>query len=377
MASRGTYLFPRFIPAAFFCIFVHMYSTNAAHAERAAKPLKVTVLQEASDVEDDTAPPVTDGSLTVIKGHTGDLPVELTAETLPDLSSDLKALNRYFKSAAEQDLADIIFFSDFSDANQVVLYVSMPKLGTTLIRNIDAANETLESRFEITAVVIRGILTVMIEGGEIGVHVSEPPPPPSPPTAANPAPIEAEKCLEEDRFTKEARLVLESSVGFGWMSEQTSLLQSFRGALRVPVKNMGIFAGYSGTLPVSKDDDLLFLQLTPHPIELGFWASFQKRNFVIRLGTSFVFDILTVTAIPKTDAVERETRSTDYRVAAAPFISVDWYIAPRAFLCLALVAHINLYQNAFYIKEGDTQFEYLSLWPVMPMVQVGFGLGVF
>ena len=323
------------------------------------------------------APPVSAGSFAVLQGHTADLPVELTTETLPGLSTDLKALNRYFRTAAEQNLADIIFFSDFSDAGQVVLYVSMPKLGTTLIRNIDAANETLESRFEITAVVIRGILTVMIEGGEIGVHMSEPPPPVPAPTALQPPPPTETEKSPDKLFVEDVRLVLESSVGLGWISEDTSLVQSFRGALRVPIKTMGIFAGYSGTLPADKEDDLLYLELTSHPIELGFWASFQKKNLVIRLGASFVFDILTVTSIPKADAVERETRSTSYRLAAAPFISADWYIAPRAFLSLALVAHINLYQNAFYIQEDDVRTEYLSLWPVMPMVQLGFGLGVF
>ena len=376
MASRWTYLNLRFLSAALFCICVQLVDTTPARAQASARPLKVTVLLEAPDVEGDIAPPVTAGSFAVLQGHTADLPVELTADTLPGLSSDLKALNHYFKTAAEQNLADIIFYSDFSDASQVVLYVAMPKLGTTLIRNIDAANETLESRFEITAVVIRGILTVMIEGGEIGVHMAEPPPPPAPVAVEPPPSPDVKKCPEEGR-NNEVRLVLESAVGLGWMSEETSLVQSFRGALRIPIKSMGIFAGYSGTLPVDKDDDLLFLQLTPHPIEFGFWASFQKKNLVIRLGASFVFDILTVTAIPKTDAEERETRSTNYRIAVAPFISADWYIAPRAFLSLALVAHINLYQNAFYIQEGDVQSEYLSLWPVMPMVQLGFGLGVF
>lgn len=344
----------------------------------------------------DTTSPEAERIFTVLQSHTADLAVDLQAERSTALTADLRALNRYFKTAAQTYQADIVFFADFSDSDQVVLYVSMPKLGTTLIRNIDAQNENVESRIEITAVVIRGILAAMMSGAEIGVHVS----------ATAPAftkemtqgsidrPSDLSKSIEPQDRTKKAdpktdkrtwggaRAAVQAAYGIGFVSGQTPPVPHFQALIRLSIKSMGIFFSYRGTFPFGKEDEVLSLVLTPHPLEIGFWSGFRKKNVFFRLGAALLLDPLSVKATPKTEYAAAEADFVDLRFAVSPQVAIDWYLTPEAYVTIAVCADFFIFQNAYYVEQAGTPAEqegdstvFLRLWPVSPMVQLGIGFG--
>lgn len=344
------------IAAAFFfetfLILGTQLSTAPAYAS--AEHLKALVIVNPTVPEEEAA-------FSVLKSHTSDLSVDLKAERVTELSTELKALDRYLKTAAESGRADIVMFCDFSDESSVVLYVSMPKLGTTLIRNIDAKNETVESRLEITAAVIRGILTTMAAGGEIGIHSDEHRAAPN--AAASPDPNEK----------KVKKVGLGTSYGIGIASDETSPAQSIRSSVRLSAETIGVFVAYRTTLPLSKEDETLSLELCPHPVETGVWFSLKAGKTFFRLGAALVFDPITTKVIPKKQIAENKSNKTNFRFAISPLIAVESYLVPHAFIRFSISADIFIYQDDFFVTQGENKTAFFGFWPVSPLFQIGFG----
>ena len=174
-----------------------------------------------------------------------------------------------------------------------------------------------------------------------------------------------------------ARAAVQASYGLGLVSSETPPVQHFQGTIRLSVKSMGVFLAYRGTFPFGTEDENLSLVLTPHPVTVGFWTSFQKKNVFFRMGAGLLFDPLSVKATPKTESAENRADMVDFRIAATPFVAVDWFVSKDAYVTVAIAADFYIYQNAFYVKQGDTEVNFLRLWPVSPLFQVGFGFGFF
>ncbi len=326
-----------------------------------------------------------ESAFSVLSGHIADLAVDLVAERVTSVSTDLQERNTYFGNTSASLQADVVFFWDFSDPGRVALYVAMPKLGTTLIRNIDAVDETIASRFEITAVVIRGILTAMLSGGEIGVHVSHALDAPG--SAENRAcsptesktgskPAEAPLTRPEDR--QRPVFGVQASYGIAWVSGELLPVHHFQPALRISIRSADLFVAYRGTMPITKETEVLALALTPHAAVLGFALSLHRKNFVFKLGAAVLLDAMSVESISKIDAVGKTSDSTDFRAIAQPSVTVEWYpLSSAAYFVFSVSPDFYIFQNAFYIQDDQGEkIPFLRLWPVSPFVRIGIGFNL-
>ncbi len=324
-----------------------------------------------------------DDVVTTIRNNLIDLPVELVVEQTEASSPDLFELHSKVQAIAERVRSRAVFFADFSDPDRTVLYVSIPKSGTTLIRHINCKEETLISRHTATAVIIRSIIVAMLGGGEIGIHVpstpSPPPPvePPPPPDSSVPKEKKAarkppKKETSEVAKRRASRLQLETAyLGSLFFSEDQFAVHGLRSAVTgFPGSFAYLFAGYRLMMPFTNElsvgENNLRLCVSPHPIEVGIGGRISQSQLDLRLGGAFLLDLITwdVMTLTYDEDLEDDTLTrksdTGVRLALAPFVSAGWPISETMTIYLAVSAEFAIQTVIFKVKVTEDKARSLS-----------------
>ena len=386
-----------------------------------ADTFKVAMLVSSASEEGEAA-------AAAIQSHLSDLPVELVIEKTEGISFDVVKLHTIVQEIAARVQSRVVFFADFRDPNRTVLFVSIPKVGTTLIRHIDCQDETLISRYEATAVIIRGILVAMLGGGEIGIHVPPVPPkdtvkeqpetaapketkPTSPKAGAKKKASETESSEGEAAGTsrRASRFQVETSYTLGLrFSDQELMTHALRiGFLRFVGKGAFLFAAYRFTLPFNdilepnfnfahtgedgqEDTDTIIvrygLTVALHPIEVGAGMRWQWGAVDLHLGAALMVDVISWRSI----LISRESDSSGISVDADPspraevgwrmglslHTAVGWRITDATTFYLAFLADFLAYKKDFKVSIGvsdnsPSKWTLSKLNFINPGVQVG------
>lgn len=347
------------------------------------------------------------GAEAAIQSHLVDLPVDLVIERASGLAFEGVQLHSVAQDIAARLQSKAVFVADFRDPARIVLVVSIPKVGTTLIRHIDCAEETLSSRYEAAAVMIRGILVAMLGGGEIGIHA--PPSPPSPveePDAAPPeeapapeSPSETAPAKDESepepkpvappvspnetpsRFSAAAAYLM----GFRFSEEQLMFHAIRFGVSATVFRQLRLHLAYRFTLPFNYDVSIIgvdgpssfLLQVSPHPIEVGGGWAWMRDAVSLRLGLAFVTDIVSWQSThfsgPLPSNVGPSVEDRGVRLAITPMASLGWVVSGSMVLYGAFSLDILLLRPRFQGYDPGGQLRTLS---TARMFNPGVHLGV-
>ncbi len=345
-------------------------------AEETGQLKAVMIISNASEVDTDASD--------AVQGYLADLPVSLVVVSSGRLTSDLYTLEALAQEVADEHDAKVVFAADFAHQNRVLLYVSLPGVGTTLIRNIDCTDETVDSRFEAVAVIIRGILSAMVKGGEIGIHEPPPPPETTPEPAAEPPPPEkeADSASNTAKGTDSAaaqesdpRVDISTAYLLTILSDDVLMVH----ALRVsPTMYLGkwfrLFAAYRFTLPAVLKEQLLEIDIAPHPVELGLGFSKRWERIMFEGAAALVIDPMKCTSSPGMPGVTPAEGKITVRLGISPSLTVGLPITRRSLFFLAVSADIYFYQPVFKVREtaDNTTRTVFKLWIASPGVHLGF-----
>ena len=319
---------------------------------------------------------------TVLRGNLADLSVALTIESLSEAPQTFDELYRVFSTRARASRADVVFLVDMDASSYATVYISLPQTGTTLVRHVEFTDETPEGRYEMVAVIVRGILTAMSTGGEIGVYIPDVPPP------ANEVDEEASNrgsqtdaaAGAETRQSTEGNsavnmVMVRAAYGLSVAAEETSVVHHFRLAVGGDLRYVAMFAAYRFTLPFGSENDDVALSLTPHPVSVGAAGiiRFSKGRFL--MGLEGIIDPLSLKVTPKSEQTAAENDNA-IRVAVSPFVMMDWHVARCASIYAAASFDVYVYQPVFKVREEEEPVKFLSLYRFSPFFHIGMGFGV-
>ena len=324
----------------------------------------------------------------VLKGHLADLPVEfivITPETIPP---DYPALYDYFRTLAQEHGARIVFLAQFIAENEANLYVSLPDTGTTLVRHIRLAEEeSSESQFELVAVIVRGIMTAMTSGGEIGVHIPEVPAPiekETPgvaPEAEPPLKTEPLTCPECDTSpnAKPSMFSFRAGYGVGIASREFPWLNNFSIALSGRFNLFCVYLGYRVVLPLVSRSTTLDMPVFFHPISVGVGVQIPVDAFELQFTLAPTVNIVTWDISSRNEDTYGRKNRNEIWFALTPTAMMSWNFTHQASFYLAVSLDVYLRKSSFAINPVDAPEAetFLKLWWVSPLVQIGmrFGFG--
>jgi hypothetical protein len=305
-----------------------------------------------------------------------DLPVTFTVITPETLPPDYLSLSNFFQTLASEHHARIVFLAQFTAPDSATLYVALPDTGTTLVRHIALTAESPEGRYELIAVIIRGIVTAMTSGGEIGVHIPEVPKPNTPPEEQPPTegpPPTGAVCT--DLPSQRSRFTFRAGYGLSIASLDFPMVHQARLGVAGAFGPLVAFLAYRLVVPFVNTDTYLTLYLSPHPIELGFGIQKSFGDFDVQITLAPVVNILSwEIATNNVGATARKQRRT-FWVALSPSLIVDWRLTCQMSLYIGISADIYVYQTVFEIQQDDDKRPYLSLWKASPLFQLGLRFG--
>jgi hypothetical protein len=345
-----------------------------SHAQDDPEVLRaVMIISHASTVDTNASD--------AVQGYLADLPVDLVVESSSQLTSDLYMLEALALGFAERHGAKVVFAADFAHQNRVLLYVSLPRVGTTMLRSIDCTDESVESRYEAVSMVIRGILQAMVKGGEIGVH--EPAPLPEIKQDASTAKVEPDE--KETLPPEESNPVpspppppprpwlgLTTACTLSMLSSEFLAVFGIRtGILGIINEHLRVFAAYRFTLPFKKVSDNLALDVYLHPVELGATLEWQIKDLSIATGGALLLDPVSWRVTPRTGNARERPDTIALRVGVAPHFSFGWLITNAAVFFLSVSCEIYIYQQKFKYDVGEQRTSLIDLWRLNPLLQAG------
>lgn len=326
----------------------------------------------------------------VLKGHLADLPVEFIVITPEIIPHDYPELYDYFRTLALEYKAKIVFLAQFDDENDANLYVTLPDTGTTLVRHLTLAKEeSPEGRYEFVAVIVRGIVTAMTNGGEIGIHISDVPKPVeeadtdanASQTPVKPTKTESPSCPERETGSDATLSMFTLRVGYGAgiASEKYPLVHNFNIALFGRFNLVSVFVGYRVVMPIVSRNTNFDMSIFFHPIWAGIGVRIPLGEFELQFNLAPVVNIVTWDIASASESIAKRDDRKEVWFALSPTIIVDWNFSHQASLYLAVSLDVYLKYSSFAVLSVERlkKATFLELWRTSPLIQIGlqFGFG--
>jgi hypothetical protein len=323
-----------------------------------------------------------------VESQLADLAIDLRVLWVETLAPGLREQLAATRALAAEQQAGIAFWVDVAVASEVLIYVAEPGGGRVLARSIDLGGHEDESRFETVALVVRGTVEALIEGGAIGVREPEPPaPPPGAPVEVQPEPVApvAPVAAAPDGSNVEAGdgepapppfpaggMELAASYAASFYDGEPTVIHGGRlGAAWRLVGGFQLFVAYRFQAPVDKENSLVAMTLQPHPFEIGVAVRWAWDAWRLGLGVALLNDPVTWSVLPKQDTVHAESPQWRWLVGLSPGIAVSWspYGSYAFFVSLGAEAYFN--DGPSVVDTGAGQMGVVEPWPVRPYLQVG------
>lgn len=381
MRFSKSHLFLQFLYAL---LFMMLFSFSRQGMAKTKTRLKAVLVLKIDKEKAENA-------TTVIRGHLTDLPVNLEVAPSKGLPESFDGLYGRFTLLAEKKGAKVVFLIDLSGTDHATLFISLPDTGTTLVRHIDCSDETTDGRYEVVAVIVRGVLAAMTTGGEIGVHIPEVPESPTSSAEAVPDGDPQEEDDDDDDDASTSRKIADeksdgiyssitftarAAYGLGMASEKIPVVHNFRLDLGANLESFRLFVSYRVTMPFGREDDDVMLTLYPHPLGLGLGYRIQFSKGALFVGLEGILDPVSWNVIPQNDRAVEESPHRTLRYAVSPFLLADWQVSHHASFYFAFSLDIYLYQPVYYLTIEGEKSAFMSLWTFSPFFQIGVGFGL-
>jgi len=254
---------------------------------------------------------------------------------------------------------------DFSEGERVFLFLSTPSGGRTLVRELALNAESTVGRFETIALVVSTMVSALMEGGRIGVE-RVPKPPPQKPAVSAPLPPEP--------------LPLDLSVAYGIALYDTSSRITHGLQLSVggrPSSRLQLYAAYSFAAKVKVSDDLIYLNLEHHPLEIGASVLFTGKTFGMALGGEAIVDWMTWSTLVKSDTVVPVNDSVKVVFKAALQGIAYWILSERIRLFMKAAGELQFNADKSYISLETNDRIIVDRLLISPHVLLGISTSPF
>jgi hypothetical protein len=335
---------------------------SAAAADEAVSSVVVLLASTQS-------PGALDPLLLGIRAQVSDLPVSLVMEEVTELPPSLPDQVALASRLALRDSAVAVFWLDLFRPGRLFIYLAEPGGSRVLVRAVEAS--TGVAGIEAVAVIVRGLVQAIIEGGTIGVqpastHMTATAAPGPPLPAMTPSP----------------------SPSMPWLSVQLALALDFRfkqapvqagldaGLLLSPHENWTIFADYrllTGAQTPSADIDL---EVSRHPMTVGVRVQWPFGAWDIGASLFGVLDYVTEEAVVHSSRLTVTKSDAVWLGGVGLLAHGSWRATPvlRLFVNAGLEVYTSTLEYVVELSGGPAVL--LSSLPVCPRILVGVSLDV-
>jgi hypothetical protein len=312
--------------------------------------------------------------LGAVQAQLGDLPVQLSIERSAEFPATLPDQVGVAADVAARLSATTVFWFDVSIPEQIFVYLAERGGSRVLVRAVDATGEV--ERLESTAVIVRGLVQAVLEGGTIGIQ-SPPASPPPQPTPPAPGESPAASPVPEPAMPVPARswLGLQLAYAVDFFSDQVTVVQGVAAGLLFHVDpNWSLFAAYRVLTDADASGGGVDLSVSRHPMELGVRFRWPLGDW--DLGASFfgVADYLTRETVSRSSGMAVVGNNSAWLGGIGLVLHTSYRIAGsfRVFLDGGIDALVNRVE--YVVQTSDGQSVVLRSWYVCPTLLLGLSV---
>ncbi|MDD5307285.1 MAG: hypothetical protein PHU25_08185 [Deltaproteobacteria bacterium] len=318
-----------------------------------------------------------------IRAQMSDMNVNLTLTRVPVFFGTLREQYETVRQVAERSRARLTFWIDLSVEDRVFLYIAEPGGGRVLVRAVEPETDETLGRVDVIAIIVRTVAEAIIEGGEIGVTRPQPEaarPPPSPPPKPPVLPPDSGPKRREKPQPSAPRDLLEIAgayVGSLYDKEPTWRSGASVGLAGRVSERFWVKAAYRIEAPIRKANDLVSVEFSPHPFEVGAFLRLGPSKVAVDLGIALVNDPLTWSLRTKDVSVRPERNRFRWLVAACPSVTVGWapYGIYRFFLTVSADIYFN--ESPSVVEASERDVKVIDPLDVRPTVLAGVAFVIF
>ncbi len=296
-------------------------------------------------------------AINAVDGQLNDLPLRLAVKWVSRLEPNLHSQLKLAEETVELLGATAVFWVDLSVPNHIIFYFVKAKGEQILVRPIGPESGSEEGQLETLAIIARNSVKAVLEGGEIGIS----------------APV----VDKEDSQNKPLGL-LEIVVSYSAspFSGVDTWLHGPRLGLSAAIgKWARFFIAYRIMMPVQIDSDLLSLEFSSHPFEIGTVVRWRKKSWALDIGLAFLVDVVTARVTPTDKRVEPRKIDEQWLTGISPFFAVGWSPSPYAMFFFSAALDITFNQSEYVIEDNSsTRNDFrvvVAPWNVRPFLQLG------
>ncbi|MCP4601149.1 MAG: hypothetical protein GY847_11595 [Proteobacteria bacterium] len=259
----------------------------------------------------------------ILEAQLSDLDVEFNIEWIEAFTGGLRTQAEVAKDLGEKTGARVVFWADLSVDDQIFLYFAEPGGKRILVRTIEFEQDQQDGRLEVMAVIVRTVIEAIAKDGEIGVTSPVEKQEPKPTLPPDPVPEPPPKQTLPD---SKHQFGLSAAYGLTMYDLSPFFIHGARLATGLCIAGWAdLFVAYRFQIPFEAENDLIAMELRPHPFEVGFAGRIKFKNFYVDIGAAILNDLLSWSVRSKIgDKIEPMEGTFRWLVAASPFAKLSW-----------------------------------------------------
>jgi hypothetical protein len=313
-----------------------------------------------------------------IRAQLVDLPVELVVVSIDALPGSLPRQHELARSVSVDHGAELVLWFELAAEERLYLYLSEQERASTLMRELSVAGESAAGRAASVAVIVRGVVDALVQGGHLGVEFEE--------VAARAeeveAPAEREIIAEPpgedgDAIEVPRRTLVEVALTAAYGIERFSDAAPAAHAIVLGIdlwlaELLLIDLRYRATFPVRIDDGAARFEITRYPTQLGLRGAGHKGAWDFGGGIVFVLDVIERrgTALIPGVVVSEDRRWV--RSAIGPVLQAGWRAHPRIRLWLDVGFDVHFSPVEHFAEAEDRAV--LRQYAFRPRGQLGLAV---
>ena len=316
------------------------------HPVHANEPAPVVML--LPDTSDDALYRAADA----IAAQLTDIPVHFIAQRVEGWENEFYRRVDRARHIAGSRGAISVFWIDLSAPQQVFLFIEDPSGGRILVRNIRSDEGGEEVQFETLAVIVRGAIKSILDGGRIGV--SAPPPKPA--------------------QTQPAYDRINTSIAYAakLYSTEAPIAHGARVEISLGLfRQLRIFAAYRLQIPLHFATELVAADIRPHPVELGLAGRWRSPKWILEIGLAVVEDFVTFEVMALDNRVEPSEPKRKYVTSISPSTRIGRRVGDVATVFLSINLDVALVKNRYVLETTGDPIVITTPWRVGPLFALG------
>jgi hypothetical protein len=281
-----------------------------------------------------------------------DIPVHFIAQRVEGWENEFHHRVDRARHIAESRSAISVFWIDLSAPQQVFLFIEDPSGGRILVRNIRSGEGGEEAQFETLAVIVRGAIKSILDGGRIGV--SAPPP----------KPAQTQPAFE--------RINISIAYAAKFYSREALIAHGARVEISLGIfRQLRVFAAYRLQFPLHLTTDLVAADIHPHPLELGLAGRWRSPKWILEIGLAVVEDFVTFEVMALDNLVEPFEPKRKYVTSISPSVRIGRRVADVATVFLSINLDVALVNNRYVIETTGDPIVITTPWRLGPLFALG------